>query len=110
MAKATPAEQANPFGELTRMFEQFKLPGVDMSAIVESRRKDMDALIATNKATLESMQGLANKQAEILAQALESGQDGVQALAKGGAGAPDPAKMRSWRERPTRRRSRRWAN
>jgi len=91
MSKTTPADLANPFGDLTKMFEQFKVPGVDMSAIVESRRKDMEALIATNKAMFESMQELAKKQAEIFAQAMQSAQDGVKAFAKGGAGAtPDP--------------------
>jgi len=92
MSKATPADQANPFGDLTKMIEQFKVPGVDMSAIVESRRKDMDALIATNKAMFESMQELAKKQAEILAQAMQSVQDGVQTLIKGGGATPDPVK------------------
>ena len=92
MTKTTPGEQANPFGELTKMFEQFKVPGVDMGAIVESRRKDMEALIATNQATLESMQGIARKQAEILAQAFKSVQDGMQTMVKGGLSAPDPAK------------------
>ena len=75
MAKTSAAEQANPFGDLTKMLEQFKVPGVDMGAIVESRRKDMDALVAANQATLESMQAMAKKQAEILSQAMQ----GVQA-------------------------------
>ena len=93
MTKSTPADQTNPFGDLTKMFEQFKVPGVDMGAIVESRRKEMEALIATNQATLESMQGIAKKQAEILAQAFKSVQDGMNTLVQGGGlSAPDPAK------------------
>ena len=92
MSNATPADQANPFGDLTKMLEQFKVPGVDMSGIVESRRKDMDALIAANKATFESMQELAKKQAEIFAQAMQSVKDGVQSLVEGGGATPDPAK------------------
>ena len=91
MTKTT-TEQTNPFGDLTKMLEQFKVPGVDMSAIVESRRKDMEALIATNKATFESMQELAKKQAEIFAQAMQSVQDGVQTLVKGAGATPDPTK------------------
>jgi len=31
------ADPKNPFEDLTRMLEQFKVPGVDMSALVESR-------------------------------------------------------------------------
>ena len=89
MAKSTATDPVNPFGDLTQMIEQFKLPGVDMSAIVESRRKDMDALIAANKATLDSMQQLAKKQAEIFAQAMQTAQDSIQSLAKDGVGASD---------------------
>jgi phasin family protein len=93
MAKSTANKPVNPFGDLTKMIEQFKLPGVDMSAIVESRRKDMDALMSANKATLDSMQELAKKQAEIFAQAMQTAQDSIQSLAKGGVGTPDPVKQ-----------------
>ena len=93
MANSTATEPVNPFGDLTKMIEQFKLPGADMSAIVESRRKDMDALMAASKATLDSMQELARKQAEIFAQAIQSAQDSIQSLVKGGVGAPDPVKQ-----------------
>jgi phasin family protein len=93
MAKSAATEPLNPFGDLNKMIEQFKLPGVDMSAIVESRRKDMEALMAANKATLDSMQELAKKQAEIFAQAMQTAQDSIQSLAKGAVGAPDPAKQ-----------------
>ena len=90
MTKTT-TEQTNPFGDLTKMLEQFKVPGVDMSAIVESRRKDIDALVAANQATLDSMQALAKKQTELLTRAMQGVQDA--ASAHGGAGAPDPAKF-----------------
>lgn len=84
----TSAAGANPFADLTKMFEQFKIPGVDMSAIAEARRKDMEALAEANKAVYEGMQALANKQAEMLKQAVE----GIQGAASGG-GASDPAKQ-----------------
>jgi phasin family protein len=84
------ATEANPFGDLQKMIEQFKMPGVDMSAIVESRRKDIEALMEANKAAYESMQALARKQAEILSQTMQ----GMQEAAKGAAGAAgNPAKQ-----------------
>lgn len=92
MAKSTTSEQVNPFGDLTKMLEQFKVPGFDMSAIVESRRKDIDSLVAANQATLDSMQTLASKQTELLTQAMQGVQDAASALTKSGAGAPDPVK------------------
>jgi phasin family protein len=93
MAKSTATQPVNAFGDLTKMIEQFKLPGVDMSAIVESRRKDVDALMAANKAALDSMQELAKKQAEIFSQAMQTAQESIQSLAKGGVGVPDPVKQ-----------------
>jgi len=59
-------DAANPFGEFTKMLEQFKLPGFDVPAIMEARRKDVEALVTANQAALQGMQSLAQKQAEML--------------------------------------------
>ena len=77
------ATETNPFGDMQKMLEQFKMPGVDMSAIIESRRKDIEALMEANKATYESMQALARKQAEILTQTMQD----MQEAAKGAVSA-----------------------
>ena len=69
----------NPFRDLTKTFEQFKMPGVDMAAFVDARRKDVEALVAANKVTYEAMQALAHTQTEMLTQAMQ----GMQASAKG---------------------------
>jgi phasin family protein len=54
------------FADYTRMIGQFKLPGIDVAAILESRRKDIEALLATNTAALAGMQALGQKHAEIV--------------------------------------------
>jgi phasin family protein len=59
-------EAANPFGDLTKMLEQFKLPGFDVPAIMEARRKDMEALVQANQTAFQGMQSLAQKQADML--------------------------------------------
>jgi phasin family protein len=92
MTKPTPTEQANPFGNLTKMLEQFKVPGVDMDAIVESRRKDMDALVAANMAAVDAIQALTAKQTEILAQTMKSIQEAALSPAGGVVGGLDLAK------------------
>ena len=74
------ADDSNPFGDVTKMIERFKLPGVDMSAIIEARRKDIEALVQANKAAYETMQALARKQTEMLTQAMQA----IQEAAKGG--------------------------
>jgi phasin family protein len=80
-------DQTNPFGDLTKMLEQFKVPGVDMSAIVESRRKDIEAIVEANTTAYESMQAVARKQQEMLARAMQD----IQAAAS--SGISDPAKQ-----------------
>ena len=86
MAQNTP----NPFADLAKMFEQFKIPGVDMTAIVDARRKDVEALTQVNQAAYESMQAMARKQADMLAQAMQGAQDAARQAA---SGAGDPAKQ-----------------
>ena len=87
------AKDSNPFGDVTKMIEQFKLPGVDLAAIVEARRKDIEALVEANKAAYESMQALAHKQTEMLTQAMQGIQEAVKEAASGKGGLPDPKKQ-----------------
>ncbi len=93
MSKATTPDPINPFGNLDKLLEQFKVPGVDVGAIVESRRKDMEALIAANQTAVNAMQQIAKKQTEILTQAFQSAQEGAQRLGQGVGGAIDPVKQ-----------------
>jgi phasin family protein len=62
-------ESTNPntlFAEYIKVINQFKLPGIDASAILESRRKDIEALAAANTTALTGVQSLGQKQMEIL--------------------------------------------
>jgi phasin family protein len=83
---------SNAFGDLTKMLEKFKVPGVDTKEIVEARRKDIDALVQANQAIYEGMQALANKQGELLKNAMEDIQSAVKGAASG-TGAGDPVKQ-----------------
>jgi phasin family protein len=85
-------DMSNAVENLTKMLEQFKLPGVDTKEIMEARRKDIDALVQANKAIYEGMQALANKQGELLKTAMADIQSAVKGAA-GGAGAGDPGKQ-----------------
>jgi len=58
-----PFDAANPFAEFNKLFEQFKLPGFDVPAVMEARRKDVEALIAANQTAVQGIQALAQKQA-----------------------------------------------
>ena len=76
------AEQPNPFGDFSKILEHFKVPGVDLSALAESGRKDMEALVEANKAAYQGLQALARKQAEMLTEAMSK----IQQAAKRAAG------------------------
>jgi phasin family protein len=84
------ADQTLPFGDVTKMMAQFKIPGIDMAAIVEARRKDIESLAEANKAAFESMQALARKQSEMMSEAM---QDMQNAAKSGTGGLADPSKQ-----------------
>lgn len=69
---------AAAFGDLGKIIEQFKLPGVDIAAIVESQRKDMEALAEANRLAFEGIQALAQRRNEILQESLAEWQAALQ--------------------------------
>ncbi len=83
----------DPFGEMSKMMSQFQLPGLDMTAFVEARRKDIEALAQANAAAVETMQTLAKRQQEMLAETMHEIQEAAKHVTTGAAGFPDPAKQ-----------------
>lgn len=73
----------DPFAEFRSLMDRFKVPGVDVHAIVESGRKDIEAIVEANKAAYQGLQALARKQSEMLGEALQKIQEAAQ---RGGAG------------------------
>ena len=66
-------QQASPArlsAEIARIIEQLKLPGLSVPAVLESRRKDIEALAEANRVALAGAESLAAKQREILQQAV----------------------------------------
>ena len=61
----------NLFGDILKLLEQYKLPGIDVAAIIEMRRKDIDALMTANRVALEGAQSVGQKQVEILRSTLD---------------------------------------
>ena len=54
------------FADYTRFFGQLKLPGFDLAAMLERRRKDIEAFAARNAPALAGVQLLGQKQADML--------------------------------------------
>jgi len=70
-----------PFVDITKILEQFKLPGMDISALMEARRKDVEALTQANQIAYQSMQALAQREAEILQQTMAEWQGAMAGMA-----------------------------
>jgi phasin family protein len=79
---------SDPFSQFAAMFQQYKLPGFDVAAILESRRKDVEALAATNQVAFGGMQALREKQLEILRRTLSDLESIAQQFAASSATPP----------------------
>jgi len=75
----------SPITDIGKMFEQLKLPGVDMSSIVESRRKDIEALAQANLVALKGVASIADKQAEFLQSVMADVAVKLKSASEGGA-------------------------
>ena len=78
-------DSTNPnsiFVEYKKVIGQFKLPGIDVGAILESRRKDIEAIAEANTTALAGVQSLAQKQSEILHTTLTELQSLVSRVSK----------------------------
>jgi phasin family protein len=55
-----------PVVDLNKMMDQLKLPNIDLQAIMEGRRKDLEAIVKANEVALNGIKSVADKQAEML--------------------------------------------
>ncbi len=98
-------DSTNPnsiFAEYKKVIGQFKLPGIDVGAILESRRKDIEAIAEANTTALAGVQSLAQKQSEILHTTLTELQSLVSRFP---SRKPSPQPTRAkWSSRHCRRR------
>lgn len=69
-----------PFADIRKMLEQFKLPGVDVQALMEGRRRDIDAVTAANRKAFEGMKALAERQAEMIRESVDEWQAAVRSM------------------------------
>src|SRR3546814_7135371 len=82
----------------------FKLPNVDVDAVVAAQKKNIEALTSANQLAVEGMQAIAKRQAEILRQTVEELQKNVQSLMENGAPEAKVAKGTELTKRSEERR------
>jgi phasin family protein len=91
------ATPPNPFTDILKSLEQFNMqgmmPGLDMQKLLDARRKDIEALTEANRIAFDSMQAMAQKQAEILRRSLEQIQTNAQQAMSGSNAMANAAKQ-----------------
>lgn len=73
-------QHAAPRLDLHTLIDNLKLPGIDTKALIESRRKDIEALLEANERAFTGMEALTRKQVEMLAEVMKEWQEGTKEL------------------------------
>ena len=60
--------------DMNKMFEGFKMPGFDPSSMMESQKKNMEALVAANQAAVAGYQDFFKKQMAIFEETMAAAQ------------------------------------
>jgi hypothetical protein len=82
---STPEARTALLDRLSSLLKPVGLPGIDVAGIIESRRKDLDALAAANDAALQGVQSIAHAEAEMLKALLGQLQSVLQRSPEGDA-------------------------
>jgi phasin family protein len=67
-----------PSFDFTKLMKDFKLPGVDLAAIMDREKKNIEALTEANRVAFEGWQALVHRQAEILQESIKRAVGTVQ--------------------------------
>ena len=59
------------FDDIANLAQTFKLPGINIDALVKGRRKDLEALLELRRVVQSGAQSLAQKQADMLRASVE---------------------------------------
>ena len=81
MAELYPGKMMEQF---TKIFGEYSFPGINVDTLLESNRKNVEALGAANKRVLENAQTIMTRQGEILRQTLEEASTALKALSSAG--------------------------
>lgn len=73
--------------DISRIMSEFKIPGVDVDAILASQRRNIEAVTAANQLAVEGMQAVMRRQTEILRQTIE--ETGSMLSESMGSGTPE---------------------
>jgi phasin family protein len=67
--------------DVTKIWSEFKMPTVDIDALVAAQQKNFEAMTAANKLAVEGFQAIAKRQAELVREAFDHGVKATEQLA-----------------------------
>jgi phasin family protein len=70
--------------DFNKVAEQFKVPGLDTSALMESQKRNIETFTEINRVAFEGARAVAQRQADILRQATEEATKVVREMSKPG--------------------------
>lgn len=70
-----------PTLDINKLLEQFRIPGIDLSALAESQRKNLEALQEANRKAYAGAVALVHRQAEIFDETMSEWQAAAKQLA-----------------------------
>ena len=73
--KTAATTQSDLYNRIIKLVDGLSVPGIDMQSVVNSRRKDFEALVELNRQAIEGAQSIGQKQIEILRQTHEQLQE-----------------------------------
>jgi phasin family protein len=79
--------------ELTSKLKDYRLPDIDVDAVVASQRNNVEALADASRAALEGAQAVAKRQSEIFQETMNQTAKSFDALAKAGSPSEVAAKQ-----------------
>lgn len=75
------------FMDLSKLMSDYRLPGMDVEAMLAAQRRNVEALTAANQLAVEGVQAVLRRQGEILRQSLEEASSMMSELMA--AGTPE---------------------
>jgi phasin family protein len=81
------------FDDIAKLAQQYKMPGIDIDAVLQGRRKDVETLLEVGRITQSGAESLAQKQAEMLRASLEDLRSVLSAQGKTEGAKPDAVRQ-----------------
>ncbi|MFO1152880.1 MAG: phasin family protein [Rhodospirillales bacterium] len=71
--------------KVTKLVQSIQVPGVDVQSLVDSQKKNIEAVTNANRAVVEGLQAVAKRQAEILQETMNEASKAIDTLSKVGS-------------------------